>query len=101
MRQVHTATLSNGLKVLGEVIPTSHSVSLGFFVRTGARDEQRSESGVSHFLEHMMFKGTKKRTSLDITYELGNLAAQSNAFTSEEMTVYYASVIPEYFASIQ
>ncbi|NDC38019.1 MAG: insulinase family protein, partial [Proteobacteria bacterium] len=78
-RTVHEETLPNGLKVLGEIIPASQSAAIGFFVRTGARDETTKESGVSHFLEHMVFKGTKRRSALDITYELGNLGAQANA----------------------
>lgn len=77
------------------------SVGLGFFVRTGSRDEEKPESGVSHFLEHMMFKGTKARTSLDITYQLGNIGAQANAFTSDENTVYYGVVTPDNLPAFQ
>ena len=91
-------TLANGLTVIGEQRPTAVSVAMGFFVRTGARDETAELAGVSHFLEHMMFKGTEKRTALDITYELGAIGAQANAFTSEENTVYYLAVLPEYFS---
>jgi predicted Zn-dependent peptidase len=94
-------TLKNGLTVLGEANPAAQSAAVGYFVKTGARDETKREAGVSHFLEHMMFKGTPKRTSLDITYELGNIGAQANAFTSEENTVFYAQVIPEYFGHMQ
>lgn len=93
--------LSNGLTVLAESNPANVSASLGFFVRTGARDETERESGVSHFLEHMMFKGTTTRSAVDINLELGNLGAQANAFTSEENTVYYAGVIPEKFRAMQ
>ena len=88
--------LENGLTILGEANPASFSAAVGFFVRTGARDEQPDISGVSHFLEHMMFKGTKTRSAMDINFELGNMGAQANAFTSEENTVYYAAVLPEY-----
>ena len=101
MKQTLQATLSNGLVIIGEPNPTSHSASIGYFVRTGARDETKKESGVSHFLEHMMFKGTKKRTAMDITFDLGNLGAQANAYTSEEMTVFYGSVIPEKLTAMQ
>ena len=73
------------------------SVGLGFFVKTGARDEYAKIEGVSHFLEHMMFKGTPTRSGLDITYQLGAIGAQANAFTSEENTVYYMGILPEYF----
>ncbi len=90
-------TLKNGLTIIGEQRESAVSVALGFFVRTGARDENSEISGVSHFLEHMMFKGTSKRSALDITYEMGGIGAQANAYTSEENTVYYMAVLPEYF----
>lgn len=100
-REVFQHTLNNGLKIIAECNAENASSAIGFFVKTGARDESAKESGISHFLEHMMFKGTKKRSTLDISYGLGNLAANSNAFTSEETTVYYASVLPEYFTEMQ
>lgn len=100
-KQIQETTLANGLKLIGEVSPDSKSCALGFFVNTGARDEVEGESGVSHFLEHMMFKGTQLRNALDITYELGNIGAQANAYTSEEATVYYGGIIPEYFSKFQ
>jgi predicted Zn-dependent peptidase len=93
--------LSNGLTIIGESNPSNVSSAIGFFVKTGARDETPVESGVSHFLEHMMFKGTPRRSALDINFALGSLGAQANAFTSEENTVYYAAVIPERFAEMQ
>jgi predicted Zn-dependent peptidase len=99
--EVKREVLDNGLTVLGEVSPASVSSAVGFFVKTGARDETGAESGVSHFLEHMMFKGTATRSAIDINLELGNLGAQANAFTSEENTVYYAAVIPENFSKMQ
>jgi predicted Zn-dependent peptidase len=93
--------LSNGLTIIGESNPSNVSTAIGFFVKTGARDETPNESGVSHFLEHMMFKGTTRRSALDINFALGSLGAQANAFTSEENTVYYAAVIPERFVEMQ
>jgi predicted Zn-dependent peptidase len=99
--KVYKEVLSNGLTLLAESNPANVSAGIGFFVRTGARDETVRESGVSHFLEHMMFKGTPTRSALDINLELGNLGAQANAFTSEENTVYYATVIPEKFKAMQ
>ena len=93
--------LNNGLTVIGESNPANVSSAIGFFVRTGARDETPAESGLSHFLEHMMFKGTPTRSAIDINMALGNLGAQANAFTSEENTVYYAAVIPERFGEMQ
>jgi predicted Zn-dependent peptidase len=92
----HHATLPNGLTLLGETSPSARSVSLGFFVRTGSRDEAPPESGVSHFLEHMVFKGTPRRTAFDVNRDFDRIGADYNAFTSEENTVFYASVLPEY-----
>jgi predicted Zn-dependent peptidase len=101
MKKILIEKLSNGLTIIGEPHTHAQSASIGFFVKTGARDETERESGVSHFLEHMMFKGTKKRSAMDITYELGNLGAQANAYTSEEMTVFYGTVLPKNLASMQ
>lgn len=98
---VRSHVLKNGLQLLGEMNPANVSSAIGFFVKTGARDEVPVESGVSHFLEHMMFKGTPTRSALDINLQLGSLGAQANAFTSEENTVYYAVVIPEKFRHMQ
>ncbi|MFO0416248.1 MAG: M16 family metallopeptidase [Pseudomonadota bacterium] len=97
----HTTRLANGLTLLGESNPANVSSAIGFFVKTGSRDETAAESGLSHFLEHMLFKGTPTRNALQINLELGNLGAQANAFTSEENTVYYAAVIPERFSEMQ
>mgnify|MGYP000164333655 CR=1 FL=1 len=93
----YTHTLANGLNLVGEYSERAASCALGFFVRTGARDETPELAGVSHFLEHMMFKGTDKRNALQISFDFGAIGAQSNAFTSEESTVYYCGVLPEYY----
>src|SRR6202048_5242542 len=90
--------LDNGLQVIGETNPAARSVAIGFFVRTGARDETPEVSGVSHFLEHMMFKGTPRRTALDVNRDFDMIGANYNAFTSEENTVFHAAVLPEYLA---
>jgi len=89
-------TLDNGLEIVAECNDLAHSVGLGFFVRTGSRDEVDEIAGVSHFLEHMMFKGTPNRKADDVNREFDELGAHYNAYTSEENTVYYASVLPEY-----
>ncbi len=94
--QFYKGELPNGLTILGEERSGAVSTAIGFFVRTGSRDEWKEVSGVSHFLEHMMFKGTARRSALEITYELASIGAQANAFTSVENTVYYAVVLPEY-----
>ena len=93
--QFKQVTLDNGLEIIAEVNPNAFSLSLGYFVKTGSRDESLDVAGVSHFLEHMLFKGTQRRTSVDVNRELDDLGSQSNAFTSEEQTVYYMSVLPD------
>ena len=87
--------LPNGLDIIAEVSESAHSASLGFFVKTGARDEHDSISGASHFLEHMVFKGTDTLSAEDINLRFDSMGASANAFTSEEDTVYYAAVLPE------
>lgn len=88
--------LDNGLDIIAECNPGAHSLALGFFVNTGARDETDDVAGVSHFLEHMAFKGTPQRTAEDVNREFDEIGSHANAFTSEEHTVYYASVLPEW-----
>jgi predicted Zn-dependent peptidase len=85
-------TLTNGLSIVIERMPDVRSVAAGFLVRTGARDETPDRAGVSHFLEHMMFKGTRKRTWHDITVDFDRMGSTYNAFTSEDRTVYYGWV---------
>lgn len=91
-------TLANGLQIIAECDPGALSLAVGFFVKTGSRDETAAEAGVSHFLEHMVFKGTPRRSAEDVNREFDELGAHYNAFTSEESTVYYASLLPEYQA---
>ena len=88
--------LDNGLELVAECNPSAYSTAVAFFVKTGSRDETDELSGVSHFLEHMAFKGTARRTAADVNRELDEIGSHSNAYTSEEQTVYYATVLPEY-----
>jgi predicted Zn-dependent peptidase len=95
--QFFTHRLPNGLLLLGQRMPDLESVSLCFYVRTGARDENDPALyGVSHFLEHMVFKGTERRDSDRITLDFNLMGAEFNAFTSLEQTVFYARVLHEY-----
>ncbi len=89
-------TLPNGLDIVAEINPDSHSFAAGLFVKTGARDEDMMINGVSHFLEHMMFKGSSKYTWEDVNRIFDEIGAKYNAFTSQEMTAYYANVLPEF-----
>jgi len=92
--------LANGLVIIGEVNNVAQSAAVGFFVKTGSRDEIPQINGVSHFLEHMIFKGTENLSASEVNNAFDRTGAQFNAFTSEENTVYYAAVLPEYLAEI-
>jgi predicted Zn-dependent peptidase len=92
----HHAQLANGLTIIGEANPAARSVALGFFVQTGARDEAHDVSGVTHFLEHMIFKGTPRRSAQQVNEDFDRIGASYNAFTSEENTVFHAALLPEY-----
>jgi predicted Zn-dependent peptidase len=92
--------LTNGLTVIGEINKSAKSSAIGFFIRTGARDEDLKINGVSHFLEHMIFKGTDRLSPFAVNEAFDRTGAQYNASTSEENTVFYAAVLPEYLADI-
>ncbi|HVT87872.1 MAG TPA: pitrilysin family protein [Tepidisphaeraceae bacterium] len=92
----HHHQLANGLDILAEINPDSHSFAAGFFVKTGSRDESPQVNGVSHFLEHMMFKGSNKYTWEDVNRIFDEIGARYNAFTTQELTAYYANVLPEF-----
>ncbi len=94
--QFYQHTLTNGLKIIAELNPSVYSVAAGFFVRTGSRDETADVSGVSHFLEHMAFKGNEKYSADDVNRIFDEIGANYNASTGEEVTMYYAAVLPEY-----
>lgn len=97
--QFQEHVLSNGLRIIAETTPSVHSVAAGFFVRTGSRDETPAVSGVSHFLEHMAFKGDEHLSADDVNRIFDEIGAKYNASTSEEVTMYYAAVLPEYLDS--
>src|SRR4051794_26270848 len=92
----HQHQLKNGLDIIAEENPDSYSTAMGLFVKTGARDEDAGLNGVSHFLEHMMLKGSDKYTWEDVNRIFDEIGARYNAFTSQEMTAYYANVLPEF-----
>ena len=85
--------LDNGIPVVTERIPHLHSVSMGIWLNVGSRDELESESGLTHFIEHMLFKGTEKRSAQDIAKQLDAVGGMSNAFTSKENTCFHAKVL--------
>jgi len=89
------SVLDNGIKVITEEIPYLKSVSIGVWVKTGSRDEQPHENGISHFIEHLLFKGTERRTAFDIAKEIDSVGGTLNAFTGREYTCFYAKVIDQ------
>ena len=89
-------TLSNGLRVLVEKIPTCRSVSFGIWVKSGSRNESEAQNGISHFIEHMLFKGTPKYSAKDIAEVFDGIGGNINAFTTKEYTCYYAKVLDEH-----
>ncbi|KAB2926305.1 MAG: insulinase family protein [Bacteroidetes bacterium] len=89
-------TLDNGIRVITEEIPSVRSASVGIWIDTGSRNETAENNGISHFIEHMMFKGTKKRSYLDIAQSLESVGGYMNAFTTKEHTCYYARVLDEH-----
>ncbi|MEA4901509.1 pitrilysin family protein [Desulfitobacterium sp.] len=87
--------LPNGVRIITEEIDYVRSVSIGLWVGAGSRDEREEYEGISHFIEHMLFKGTKKRTARDLAESLESVGGQLNAFTTKEYTCFYAKVLDE------
>src|SRR5258707_6838073 len=94
--QFHHTVLDNGLHVIAELNDQARSVASGFFVKTGSRDESAEVAGVSHFLEHMVFKGTERRDALAVNRDFDRVGAKHNAQTSEEDTFYHVTSLREY-----
>jgi predicted Zn-dependent peptidase len=92
----HRTQLPNGLQIIAEASPDAHSFAAGFYVNTGSRDESPDINGVSHFLEHVMFKGSGKYTWEDVNRIFDEMGANYNAYTSQENTAYFANVLPEF-----
>src|SRR4051794_20155810 len=92
----HQTVLENGLQVIAELNDQARSVASGFFVKAGSRDESPEVAGVSHFLEHMVFKGTPRRDALAVNRDFDKVGAKHNAQTSEEDTFYHVTCLPEY-----
>ncbi|WP_315114848.1 pitrilysin family protein [uncultured Clostridium sp.] len=85
--------ISNGLKVVLEKIDYVNSVSVGLWVKNGSRNEDKQNNGISHFIEHMLFKGTEKRSAKEIAESIEDVGGQINAFTAKESTCYYAKIL--------
>lgn len=88
-------TLDNGIRVLSEKVPGCHSVSLGVWVNNGSRHEPGDLNGISHYIEHMLFKGTDRRSAQDIAREVDSVGGHLNGFTSREFSCYYVKILAE------
>ena len=93
---INRTVLANGVRLLSEEMAGSPSVTVGIWVENGSRDERPEENGIAHFLEHLFFKGTQRRTAADIAEEIDAVGGVLDAFTSKEYTCYYAKVLAEH-----
>jgi len=97
LRRTNMIKLKNGITVVLEKMPFVRSISFGIFVKNGSRNESKDTNGISHFIEHMMFKGTKKRNAKQIAEEMDSIGGQLNAYTTKEYTCYYTRVLDTHF----
>ena len=93
---INKTILDNGIRVISETLPHANSVSIGIWVANGSRHERRESNGVAHFIEHLLFKGTHRRSALDIAREIDSVGGILNAFTSREYVCYYAKVLDKF-----
>jgi predicted Zn-dependent peptidase len=96
----HKTVLKNGVRILSEKLEHFRSVSLGIWVNVGSREEKAQENGISHFIEHMIFKGTQSRNNLEIAKQLDAIGGLSNAFTGKETTCFHSRVLDKHFSSL-
>jgi len=93
---IHSAKLGNGIRVVGEEVPNVRSVSIGIYVKNGSVDETVTNNGISHFIEHMFFKGTSKRSAKQLADDMSRIGGRVNAYTSKEYVCFYAHVLDEH-----
>ena len=92
---IQSTTLPNGLRVVSDFIPSVETASLGVWLDVGTRNETKDRNGIAHMLEHMAFKGTERRTALQIAEEIEAVGGYLNAYTGRETTAYYARILKE------
>src|SRR6266849_6079637 len=98
VREIETTTLPNGVRVISETMPHVRSVSVGLWVGIGSRREAPEQNGLSHFIEHMVFKGTSKRPAEDIARSVDSIGGNLDAFTSKELVCFNTKVLDEHLA---
>ena len=96
MAKINKTVLGNGVRIVSERVTHVHSVSIGIWVRSGSRYEHKAESGIAHFIEHMLFKGTQKYTACEIARMIDSVGGVFNAFTSKEYTCFYVKVLSQH-----
>src|SRR5512142_3433495 len=99
LRNIKRHVLPNGLTVLTEEMPHIRSISIGIWVKTGSRHEQPEVNGISHFVEHMVFKGTKTRSAEDIARQVDSIGGNLDAFTAKECVCFNIKVLDEHLAT--
>ena len=97
---IQKTVLDNGVRVLSERLPHAYSVTMGLWMKVGSRDENPKRGGVSHFIEHMAFKGTARRGPLEIAKEIDRLGGLANAFTSKENTCFHARALAQHLPDL-
>ncbi len=93
---IKTTTLRNGMILVSESLTSVKSVSIGIWIHNGSIDENEENNGISHFIEHMMFKGSKKRDAKQIAEDMARIGGRINAFTAKEYTCYYAHTLDQH-----
>jgi predicted Zn-dependent peptidase len=96
MAAIQKTILGSGVRIVSERVPHVHSVSIGIWIRSGSRHEHKAESGIAHFIEHMLFKGTQKYSAGEIARMIDSVGGIFNAFTSKEYTCFYVKVLKQH-----
>src|SRR5690349_2329080 len=98
LRDVEVTTLSNGIRVITEAMPHVRSVSVGIWIGSGSRRETAEQNGISHFVEHMLFKGTSRRSAEDIARSVDSIGGNLDAFTAKELVCFNTKVLDEHLS---
>src|SRR4051812_13001713 len=96
VREIEMTTLTNGVRVITETMPHVRSVSVGIWVGSGSRRESTEQNGISHFIEHMLFKGTTRRSAEDIARSVDSIGGNLDAFTAKELVGYNTKILDEH-----